>query len=768
MITQKYVLTQKKFFVDLNGVFTDITQYVLTTPSVELEWGFSGDSPVSDLIAPTGTAKFTLNNISGKFTPNGASTFPGWRKGARAYIEFYFEDNSYRRFAGFIQDIIFQPARYGSNIGVVLADWFDIASRYPMNTIPISTDKRADEITIDIIGKTYVPPQLYDLDIGTNLFPLVYSSLTRKTRAYTELGKVAASEYAHIYLRKNKTHGEMLILENMLSRNGWSPLVQVQGDRFFILKAGSSTDYILKAGSATDRLLTSGGAVDVELDNIFLEGQLDIRHGANVMNVVEFTAYPSRVDTVDISLFALQEPISIGSGQTMVIRGNYFNAETGLQCNGMNMINPVANLDYKAWTNKAGSGTDFTTSLVITPVYNSDGFEHTVYNGSTSSGYITMFSVRGRGVYLENTITSRVEDEDSITLYGETSASLDQKYQRNLYLGEVIAKSIIAQNKDAEPDLKAIKFNANSSLILMRLMTVIDVGDLIHIKSTLGNIDGHYYINRVKITISPGEIYTVECLVDEKLSIMSGALSEISVDFRGEGFKDAINFGHLPYLADLPVRTMCAWVKFGAGPEANLDYVMGFFADGSAHEMVASNLAAGVALGFFQKYAPNGQQWWFAPYNMTRGTWYHVATVKDLSSDTPPKLYVNGNQATATLGTTPEVGKTAFSDLGVPFILGNIKTATIDYAWGYTGSMQDARVYNRELSAVELLQIYNSANPDPSIIVDQSALLFQALAVKTSNLADYINQPLTGLSVFDNIFRAVGVANDTPTGRNPV
>jgi hypothetical protein len=767
MITNKYVLDSKKFYVVLNDTPVDITQYVLTTPAVELEWGFQGDSSVNDLLAPTGTARFTINNVSGLFTPDDPGALPGWKKGVRAYIEFTFEADKFRRFSGYIQDIVYNPAKYGSNVGVVVTDWFDIASRYPMDSVPISTNKRANEVVIDIMDRTFVPPAQYDLSTGINLFSLVYSSLTRKTRAYTELGKVAASEYCKIYLRKNKTDGEMLILENMLTRHGWSPLVQIKGDKKLILRAGSPTSYILKAGSTTDRLLTAGGVMDVDLNNIFLEGQLDIRHGANVINVVEFTAYPSRVDTSDQVLFMLQEPIQITTGQTVTVRGNYFNSASGISCNGMNMIAPSPNLDYKAWTGSGGTGTDFTMSLVITPVYNSDGFEHQVYNGSGYNGYITQFNIRGRGVYLENTITSRITDEASILVHGETSASLDQKYQRTTYLGEIIARSIVEQHKDATINLKSIKFNANSATELMRLFTVIDVGDLVHVKSTLGNIDGHYYINKVKLTIAPGDICTAECTVQEKLSIKSGALTEIAVDFRGEGFKDAIHFGHLSYMADLPYRTMCAWIKTASSPpDSLLDYLMGFFSDYSSFEFLVSNTSPGT-LGFIQKYTPNGQQVWYgSTFPLNRGTWYHVAVFKTLSSNEPPVFYVNGAPIGATLNSTPDPDKTAYSDSGVPFILGNIKTSTIDYQWGFSGTLQDARVYNRELTNLEITTIYNGGVRDPSIVVDANALLFQAMAVRTRNLSSYVDQPLTNLDVMDNMFRAAGVVIGSPIGRS--
>jgi hypothetical protein len=301
-------------------------------------------------------------------------------------------------------------------------------------------------------------------------------------------------------------------------------------------------------------------------------------------------------------------------------------------------------------------------------------------------------------------------------------------------------------------------------------MTIIDVGDLIHISSSLGSIDGHFYISRVKITIAPGEIYTVECLVEKKLSIMSGSLTNIGVEFRGEDSKDAINFGHLPFLADLPARTMSAWVWVASGgASAVLDYVMGFFADASAHQIVISNNSDPAVLGFYQKYAPNGQQYWFANNTsaLTRNQWHHIVVYKDRLSNNPPKFYIDGVQQTANLLSSAVVGLTAYTDTGVPFILGNIKTATIDYAWGFSGRIQDARVFNKELIIDEIVKLYNNGVPDPSVFTD-SSMIFQAIAVRTANLSSYIDQPLAGKNVFDNVFRAVGTVNDSPIGRTAV
>jgi hypothetical protein len=91
------------------------------------------------------------------------------------------------------------------------------------------------------------------------------------------------------------------------------------------------------------------------------------------------------------------------------------------------------------------------------------------------------------------------------------------------------------------------------------------------------------------------------------------------------------------------------------------------------------------------------------------------------------------------------------------FVIGNTKTATFDYNRPLLGTLYDTRIYNRILSADEILTLNNSGTVT-------NGLIFQAFCVKDSDVAAYDGQALTSdQKVLDNIRLAVGTPNASPT-----
>ncbi|MDP1706904.1 MAG: LamG domain-containing protein [bacterium] len=95
-------------------------------------------------------------------------------------------------------------------------------------------------------------------------------------------------------------------------------------------------------------------------------------------------------------------------------------------------------------------------------------------------------------------------------------------------------------------------------------------------------------------------------------------------------------------------------------------------------------------------------QGWSTNGSIILGKWYHVVVTRAVGATAPSNFYINGlsnqyteNQASATAGAV--AGTTNV-------IIGNNtgQTATFD------GRISDVRVYNRVLSAAEILAIYNS------------------------------------------------------------
>ena len=89
------------------------------------------------------------------------------------------------------------------------------------------------------------------------------------------------------------------------------------------------------------------------------------------------------------------------------------------------------------------------------------------------------------------------------------------------------------------------------------------------------------------------------------------------------------------------------------------------------------------------------------------GAWHHVAATWDGAT---MKIYIDnvlaGSQAaTGAIGTTT-----------LPLIIGNKSTVSTNTANVFNGSIDDARVYNRALSASEVTTVYNDASATPWIV----------------------------------------------------
>lgn len=246
---------------------------------------------------------------------------------------------------------------------------------------------------------------------------------------------------------------------------------------------------------------------------------------------------------------------------------------------------------------------------------------------------------------------------------------------------------------------------------------------------------------------------------------LSLGLEPLAVEFAGEPAADAIDFGHLPQLANLSRRMLTAWINpADVASTSQIDVIAGFFSDEAAFALYWNDNDARVH--FIQKYSGSGggQGIWATPIgSVPSGARTLVCVVKDLSSDNPPVIYVNNVVQTLTVIVAPPAGRTAFAEDGVPWMIGNVKTATVDYAYGFGGTITDVRLYESDQSS-QIDALYNGGVPDVSAATD--GLLFQGPCVRTKDYPLYEDATLTeSLRVLDNMFGMVGTPHGSPIGR---
>lgn len=129
---------------------------------------------------------------------------------------------------------------------------------------------------------------------------------------------------------------------------------------------------------------------------------------------------------------------------------------------------------------------------------------------------------------------------------------------------------------------------------------------------------------------------------------------------------------------------------------------------GSASAFIYKRATAAVGDGYSigyltasnRVYADCSSPRWITTYTPPLNTWTHLTLVCTPSSVT---LYVNGGATT--LNRTSNDMTNATLGASAPITIGNDSVATNNY--GFDGLLDDARVYNRALSASEALQLFN-------------------------------------------------------------
>ncbi len=110
------------------------------------------------------------------------------------------------------------------------------------------------------------------------------------------------------------------------------------------------------------------------------------------------------------------------------------------------------------------------------------------------------------------------------------------------------------------------------------------------------------------------------------------------------------------------------------------------------------------SLGFLSRRSDRDGEWDTPANSMAYNSWNHVAVVYDSSSTSNnADLYINGVKQTISKITSPQGTQTANEGAG---IIGN----RIPLNRGWEGLIDELRVYNRALSAAEIVSLYDQGN----------------------------------------------------------
>lgn len=744
-----------------NGTsWVDISAYV--TSDINYQGGFFNNDPTA-YTAGSGMLTFDLNNKTKLFTVyggdsvRGLSTLTGWNRGSKIRVRVVYLNFNQIVWAGFIQDIKSDDMTWGEQKAhVTCMDWIDIASNYSMKRSDILLNKNLGDGIASIVNRVALTPEGFISGTYTSTFPAIFDNVRSRTKAISEIDKLARSENGYVYITKDG----YVVAEGFTARKGTDSLTQVPAVSDEAIMYDSNTALMFDSNTV---LLADAGSNSAKLTSVAEKLQLTMSDEYWNQGVIR--GYPTVTDTSLVTLFSIGDAIPIQGGAYLQLTGNYINPNGGLPVNGTNMQTPVSTTDYLMNTKADGTGSDITAFLSVAADYYGDVVVYMLHSTYTAGiGYITRLKARGYGIYRNTATETQILITGSASAYGDKAFEINQTYQTDTYAGSLAGASILELYKVPKTRISQVTFCANINNDNLMAYLYLDIGDLIPLYDSRSGMTKWYHITSIKTLITLGAIIIFTFGVREFPNLANGGLNPVTVSFDGInpfGTSDAVDFGYLPEISgdNVTAYTWATWIYLRT-INANFTTILNLYASSAANTYFYFQGGSPVKLTLQSYRFDGGAGRWRIPSDaFVTGTWTHVAVSYDLSSvSNDPVIYLNGVAQTLTEEQTPS--GLLLSAVGTHFVVGSNGS----YANSIDGMLKDVRVYNRVLSASEVATLYNNGVMDTSLVTN--GMVFQGLCIN-SDLGDKStlnNQQLPADNkFFENIFRRVGEIKATPT-----
>lgn len=486
-----------KVELKLNGAWTDITDDVVAN-TLHCSSGITTNTP-SSRVADVGNCNFDLENsiensagLRGYYSPGHVNCRAGFRAGIAVRVSFMLYDTTTPKWLGTIYDIdVDFGTTKNQKTHITCFDYIYNLTKHKLNLVEYVTDVRGDEIITQILANMKVQPVSTDFAVGTSTFATGFDSISSSTSAIGEIQAVTVSEFGYCYLKHNRTSDEILVWENRLSRN----------DRKTISKVSVAPEYngFLLNDTGGFILNDTGGFLlltdlkDISLDDSMVDA--DYAHGENLSNRVIAEFHPKKVGDSVETLFTLNSPIKITAGATITNYKITYRDPNGAATKvcGKDMLTPVAGTDYSMNTERDGTGTDITASLVVSVTFGSEGAVYSFTNNNASDGYISLIA-RGYGIFDYDTIERIFEDTALQDESGVRELTLDLPYQTDPTLFDALGNIVLNQYKRPESELPSVTFWTKDN-DFAQIFIQADCGDRVNLTETQTSISEDYFIN---------------------------------------------------------------------------------------------------------------------------------------------------------------------------------------------------------------------------------------------------------------------------------
>lgn len=438
-----------------------------TVPITYRRGNFGTD--IKDRVADIGTLKAGMDNSSrnsagkiGYYSTDHENKRTGFGENTRVQIWFTYGAMTICKWQGKLKEIQPVTGLYNGLLTYVTAeDWMAEASRAPIKDLTVQIDKGEDQLLQALFDIMDNPPQETDLATGADTYPLAFhDERVEDDHIISIIQKIIQSSFGRFFLQGGVNSGEVAVFQSRQSLDTSTPVIA--------------------------------------FDNSMVK-MTPRRVAYKQIKKVVVVTYPVNVDTAATTvLYSSPEEISLDPGQEITFTGRYVNPADNSRCAGKDMVEPlVANTDFK-FSSVSGSGNDLNGNLGITYGPHADSFDVTLKNNAGVKGYLWLFKVRGKGIYV--LYPREYVAEDTTIRYGE-ELRYEMPYQNDFFVGKDIGDSILVWESTAETEVTDLEFIANRNDELMQAFMDVEPGKLVQPTETVSGISRTFIVNGVETEI---------------------------------------------------------------------------------------------------------------------------------------------------------------------------------------------------------------------------------------------------------------------------
>ena len=229
----------------------------------------------------------------------------------------------------------------------------------------------------------------------------------------------------------------------------------------------------------------------------------------------------------------------------------------------------------------------------------------------------------------------------------------------------------------------------------------------------------------------------------------------MAIDFESAVTEQYVDFGTGLAVRNLANKTICAWINIESYTGLAYNSIFEAGRTGGAHdEFYGFSIHTGNYLSF-AAYWNSASSYWDSAAGLSTGAWTHVCVTYSNSLTTnDPIFYINGAVSATTEIATP-AGAYETGTGGTVQISSSLITKKFD------GLISDVRVYNRILSAAEILEMYNRRSMNDNI----NGLVFNPVMYGCAAAQSFDGATLAAANkIVDPYSGALGTPSGSPVG----